>query len=164
MSFLLKQIYRYECKLCFRASVLWAAHRAMAAQARRALTLLFCYGTGRQPYWLKYFWTSLLNVQVDSDASVPKNLKPNAPRLKSLHPMSERKKRQVRVEKEGPPLPGDRRRERRGRLRFALLRARTIRALPNASLLYGCLVGCTAGCELRDRRLDGPRAESWGNT
>ncbi|KAA0715445.1 Potassium voltage-gated channel subfamily H member 7 [Triplophysa tibetana] len=78
--------------------------------------------------------------------------------------MSERKKRQVRVEKEGPPLPGDRRRERRGRLRFALLRARTIRALPNASLLSGCLVGCTAGCELRDRRLDGPRAESWGNT
>lgn len=76
VSFLLKLSLRNEYKLCLRAHVLWAARRATAALVWRGLTFWFCYGTGKQPYWLKYFWTSLLNLQVDLGASVPKNLKP----------------------------------------------------------------------------------------
>lgn len=99
---------------CLRALVLWAAHRATAALVWRALTFLFCYGTGRQPYWLKYFWTSLLNLQVDLGASVPKNLKPKLFVLNlSIQWEKERGKK-----KEGPVLPWERWRKTRGECAF----------------------------------------------
>lgn len=159
VSFLLKLRLRYEYKLCLRALVLWAAHRATAALVWRALTFLFCYGTGRQPYWLKYFWTSLLNLQVDLGASVPKNLKPKLSVLNlSIQWEKERGKKERRT---GAALGTVEEEDEGGVCVWrwaarALLRAWTIRRVPSVSLLSGCLVGCSMGCEPRDRRLDGP--------
>ncbi len=155
VSFLLKLSLRNEYKLCLRAHVLWAARRATAALVWRGLTFWFCYGTGKQPYWLKYFWTSLLNLQVDLGASVPKNLKPKL----SVLNLSIQSKRKRKKDRRCLGNGGGRRRGGFCVWRWAaraLLRAWTIRWVPSVSLLSGCLVGCSTGCEPRDRRLDGP--------
>ncbi len=111
MSFLLKLRHRNEYKLCLRPLVLWAARRATAALVWRGLTFLFCYGTGRQPYWLKYSWTSLLNLQVDLGASVPQNLKPKL----SVLNLSIQWEKEGGEKKEGPALSWERwRRKTRG--------------------------------------------------
>ncbi len=118
---------------------------------------------------LLWHWQAAILIEVFLDFSPespgglgglgPSEPQTKALRFKSLHPMREGGGRKGR--RTGAVLGTVEEEDEGGFCVWrwaarALLRAWTIRWVPSVSLLSGCLVGCSTGCEPRDRRLDGP--------